>query len=134
PITTCGSGALDVAGLQSFRPFEQFIHNVFALAQRPEPFHLDGGVVDEDVWTVFPGDKPVAFLVTKPFDFAVQRRFPIAIVFRHCTSLLDTLPVRHTLPTEPGSGPSDYVAPRHWGMAFFPVHRAPWSLLRRYRY
>jgi len=57
-------------GLQALRAFLNREFDLLSLFQIPETIRLDGGIVDEDVWAAFTGDKAIALGGVEPFDCA----------------------------------------------------------------
>src|SRR6516162_10793488 len=72
--------------------------NFLALLERAKAVAVDGSVVDKYLLPVFHGDEAVAFLGTKPFDFAV-RHLPrdlhtVTVRIRRCRTSPFAVPPR----------------------------------------
>src|SRR5262245_58628909 len=61
----------DIRSLQSFWALEEVIGYNLALLQRTESFHLNRGMVNEDIGLLLPQDETIPFWVAKPLHYAL---------------------------------------------------------------
>jgi len=58
----------DVFGLRTFLPLGHFHRDLLPFLQSLESFHLDGGVMYEDILTTFTLDEAKTLIVVEPLD------------------------------------------------------------------
>ena len=71
---------VDVDGLRSFFTLHDFILNGSALIEGLEAFHVEPGVVYEDIVSGLVGDEAIALLIVEPLYCALVHRVTSAML------------------------------------------------------